>query len=260
MDGSPSVNRVAALYDIHGNLPALEAVLDEVLAAGVDRVVIGGDVVPGPLSGECLERLEALSLPVDVLSGNGEADLVALDGGTMPGRVPEAVHPVLEWVRERLGSRRIGRLADWPATVALRVRGLGRVLFCHATPRDDHTIFTVRTPEATLRPFFEGVGADVVVCGHTHMPFDRRVGDTRVVNAGSVGLPFGSSEAHWLLLGPGVTPRSTPYDIHEAMARTADSGYPGVIPLDAPPSAEAMLDRFDALGPTGAPTENGDPA
>ncbi len=256
-DVPPPVDRVAALYDIHGNLPALEAVLDEVLAAGVDRVVVGGDVVPGPLPVECFERLEALPVPVDVLSGNGEADLVALEAGAMPARVPEPVHPILEWVRERLGPQRIRGLGAWPATVALRVQDLGRVLFCHATPRDDHTIFTVRTPQEALRPFFEGVDADVVVCGHTHMPFDRRIGGTRVVNAGSVGMPFGSSEAHWLLLGPSVIPRSTPYDIPAAMDRIAASGYPGVLPLDAPPSAEAMLDRFDARSPGAAPAENG---
>jgi predicted phosphodiesterase len=254
--GKPA-DRVAALYDIHGNLPALDAVLDEVLGAGVDRVVVGGDVIPGPMPVECLERLEALPVPVDVLSGNGEADLVTLAGGTMPARVPEAVHPILEWVLDRLGPRWIGELAGWPATVSLDIRGLGRVLFCHATPGDDNTIFTVRTPGEALQSFFEGVEADVVVCGHTHMPFDRRVGDIRVLNAGSVGMAFGSSEAHWLLLGPSVMPRRTSYDVPEAMERIARSGYPGLVSLDAPPSADAMLDLFDARSPGAPPAPNG---
>ena len=84
------------------------------------------------------------------------------------------------------------------------VDGLGEVLFCHATPRDDNEIFTRLTPADRLRPLLADVDATVVVCGHTHMPFDRMVGNTRMVNAGSVGMPFGDAGADWLLLGPGA--------------------------------------------------------
>ena len=64
--------RIAALYDIHGNLPALDAVLADAVRAGVDRVVVGGDVLPGPMARECLERLQALDVPTEFLRGNGD--------------------------------------------------------------------------------------------------------------------------------------------------------------------------------------------
>ena len=84
---------------------------------------------------------------------------------------------------------------------AVEIDGLGTVLFCHATPRNEIDIFTRLTPEERLLPVFAGVDASVVVCGHTHMQFDRMVGRLRVVNAGSVGMPFGTTGADWLLLG-----------------------------------------------------------
>ena len=101
------------------------------------------------------------------------------------------------------------------------------MLFCHATPRDEDEIFTKNTPEAVLLPIFDGLGASVVVCGHTHMQFDRRVGSTRVVNAGSVGMPYGEPGAYWLLLGDGVELRRTKYDLDAAAARLRLSASPG---------------------------------
>ena len=108
----------------------------------------------------------------------------------------------------------------------LHVRGLGDVLFCHGTPRSDVEIFTRLTAEERLFPAFEGVDAAVVVCGHTHMPFDRTVRGIRVVNAGSVGMPFGDPGAYWLLLGPDVSPRHQRYDLEAAAARIRASDYP----------------------------------
>lgn len=239
--------RVAALYDIHGNLPALEAVLAEVASERVDAVVVGGDVMPGPRPGACLDRIGALTLPVHALKGNGEADVVRLHRGEAVTRVPERLHDLLRWTAAALDARHLETVAAWPATVRLEVAGAGDVLFCHATPRDDWEIFTRRSPEAALRPVFEPTGADVVVCGHTHMPVDRRVGGVRVVTCGSVGLPFGEPGAHWLLLGPdGIDFRRTDYDREAAVASFAPSGYPGLADLRIvdPPSEAEMLDAF----------------
>jgi putative phosphoesterase len=241
--------RVAALYDIHGNLPALEAVILEMRRAGVDRVVVGGDVVPGPLPCETLARLLDLDLPVDFIRGNGEAAALAHLTGADLDALPEQAREAVHWSAEQLHSEYRRLLASWPGTLRLEIPGLGDVLFCHATPRSDTEIFTRLTPEERLLPIFEGLDVSVVVCGHTHMPFDRTIGTIRVVNAGSVGMSFGEPGACWLLLGPEVQLRRTPYDLAEAAERIRDTNYPRAQDFAAqyvlqPPSEEQMLDVF----------------
>jgi len=113
-----------------------------------------------------------------------------------------------------------------PETLRVHVDELGDVLFCHATPRNDTEIFTRLTPEDRLLSIFEPVGASVVVCGHTHMQFDRMIGRSRVVNAGSVGMPYADPAAYWLLLGPGVELRRTSYDLGRAAERVRATSYP----------------------------------
>lgn len=241
--------RIAAIYDVHGNLPALEAVLDDVAAEDFDGVVVGGDVLPGPMPVACLERLLALSLPTRFLLGNGEVDVLRFRDGEAPSRVPEAFHPGMRWVADALDEGAVQALRDWPSSVRVDVPGLGDALFCHATPRDENAIFTKRTPEEALRPIFERVGAAVVVCGHTHMQFDRTVGDVRVVNAGSVGMPFGATGAFWAVVGPDdVELRSTSYDLEAATELIEETGYPdaGLMRLCEPPTEEEMLAAFEA--------------
>jgi len=184
---SPSATRVAALFDIHGNLPALEAVLHEMRALGVDRVVVGGDVVPGPMPRECLERLLGLDLPVHFIHGNCELSALAQMSaartgavtywGTTSGRpLPEADQIIMKWTALLLQPEYETVLASWPKTMRLSIDGLGEVLFCHGTPRSETEIFTRLTPEKPLLPLFEGLGVSVVVCGHTHMQFRRPSG------------------------------------------------------------------------------------
>lgn len=258
--GDGAMGRVAAIYDIHGNLPALEAVLAEIEAAEVDGVVVGGDVLPGPMPGEVLNRLLALDRPVRYLRGNGDRDVLEVWAGRMPERVPTGVRPTLRWVAERLEATQADALERWPATLRMEIAGLGRVLFCHATPRDDAELFTERTPEAALRPILDLPEVELVVCGHTHIPFDRRVGSTRVVNAGSVGMPFGATGAWWALLGPGVERRRTEYSLDEAAARIVATGYPsaGMADPRTPPSAEAMLEAFERASLGGGEGPRGD--
>jgi putative phosphoesterase len=218
--------RIAALYDIHGNLPALEAVLAEIRLSDADTVVVGGDVLPGPMPRETLARLLDLPLPVRFIHGNGDrAVLEELTGAGASGLPPEAREAV-RWTARQLTPDDRLRLAGWPATLRLAVPGLGAVLFCHATPRNDTEIFTRQTPAVRLLPVFGGQGADIVVCGHTHMQFDRPIGATRVVNAGSVGMPFGAPGAYWLRLGPDVELRHTPYDLAAAAERIRATDYP----------------------------------
>jgi putative phosphoesterase len=194
--------RVAALYDVHGNLPALDAVLEEVERENVDRVVFGGDVISGPWPAETLERVLRLGDRALVVLGNADRDLEP-------------------WRRERLGDEGHAVVLDWPLTVSLDVEGLGRVLFCHATPRSDEEIVTRLTPEERLREILTGVEADVVVHGHVHVRYDRRAAGFRIVNPGSVGLPYETQPgAYWAILGPGVEHRRTKYD-YDAMINAA---------------------------------------
>ncbi len=240
--------RVAALYDIHGNLPALEAVLEDVARARADRVVIGGDVVPGPMPRETLARLLDLELPTQFVVGNGEVAVLAEMEGKESG-VPARYREGIRWNAAQL--RRCDRelLASWQNTLQMEIGGVGKVLFCHATPRNPDDIFTRLTPQDRLVSIFAESNADVVVCGHTHMQFDRAIGRLRVVNAGSVGMPFGDPGAYWLLLGPEVEFHRTEYDLEVAASRIRRTHYPEAEEFAAhnvllPPSEEKMLQAF----------------
>jgi putative phosphoesterase len=241
--------RIAALYDIHGNFPALEAVLQEIREDGVTHVVVGGDVVLGPMPRETLACLLDLDIPVQFIQGNCDRDVLAQMRGVESGTLPEQVRQSVRWVAEQLHSEDERLLASWPKTLSLEIRKLGEVLFCHATPRNDTEIFTRLTPEDRLLPVFQGVNASLVVCGHTHMQFDRMIGSVRVVNAGSVGMPFGEPGADWLLLGPDVELRHTAYDLTKAAERIRDSNYPQAPDFAArnvlePPTEEGILAAF----------------
>jgi len=220
------MNAVAALYDIHGNLPALEAVLRDVRRAGADLVVVGGDVLPGPMATESLDLLGTFEIPVRYLTGNGERETLAAADGREMTTVPPAYQPLVKWGAEQLRPDQIAGLKHWPKTLEIDVPGWGTILFCHATPRNDMDIFTRLTPDDRIAPAFAGVTAPIVVCGHTHMTFDRHVGTIRVLNAGSVGMPFDTPGAHWLLLDAGG-PRfmHTAYDLEAAANRIRATNY-----------------------------------
>ena len=240
--------RIAALYDIHGNLPALEAVLREVRDAGVNHVVVGGDVLPGPMPRETLRRLLDLDIPVQFIQGNGDREVLAPTGA-----VPEPYRDSMRWNAGQLRPEDRQALATWPLTLRIEVDGVGEVLFCHATPRSDTEIFTRLTPEDRLLPIFGGLDVPLVICGHTHMQFDRTIGTARVVNAGSVGMPFGEPGAYWLMLGPDIQLRRTSYDLPTAAARIRATAYPQAEEFASRnvlhPSSEAeMVDVFTRVG------------
>jgi putative phosphoesterase len=200
--------RVAALYDVHGNLPALEAVLAELESTGVDRVVVGGDVVHGAFPSETVAKLRALGERALWVRGNCD-------------RAPN------EYDAQRLNDEQRAFLTGLPLTLSLEVDGLGPVLFFHATPQSDEEIFTRYTPDERLEPMLAGVAEEVLVCGHTHVQVDRDVAGKRVVCAGSVGMPYADEPgAYWALLGPDVEFRRTPYDLESAAERIRTSGWP----------------------------------
>ena len=200
--------RVAALYDVHGNLPALEAVLAELEDVRPDLVVIGGDTVLGPFPRETLEELLALDERARFVRGNCD-------------RAPDG-HAVAELTEDQRAF-----LAGLPLTVSLEVDGVGPVLFCHASPRSDEEIVTRLTPDERLTPMIDGVAERVVVCGHTHVQYNREAAGKRFVNAGSVGMPYENEPgAYWALLGPDVELRRTAYDLEAATERIAASGHP----------------------------------
>ena len=167
---------------------------------GDAQLVFGGDLAAGPMPAETLDRI--MELDVLVLRGNADRELLSEPSGGL----------IDEWVVAQLHDRHREYIAALPEQVELDVEGVGHVLFCHGSPRSDEEMILRTTPDEWLRDMLAGVESDLVVCGHTHMQFDRRVDRWRVVNAGSVGLAYGAPGAHWLALGPGVEHRRTPYD------------------------------------------------
>ena len=194
---------VAALYDIHGNLAALDAVLAEVPDDAT--IVVGGDICAGgDQPSETLARLQGLGERVRWVRGNADRELFPGEGGLVP-------EPLIEEMRGRLSEDEIAFLHGLPST-----QQIGDVLYCHASPRNDVDIFTERTPEERLAPLFDGLDVPTVVCGHTHTQYERTVAGVRVVNAGSVGMPYEAEPgAYWLL---DLVHRRTPYEGAELKA------------------------------------------
>jgi diadenosine tetraphosphatase ApaH/serine/threonine PP2A family protein phosphatase len=237
--------RVAALYDVHGNLPALEAVLSEVDTD--HHIVCGGDLVAGPMPVQCLERLRERG--ATFIRGNTDR---AVAGGAGGDDDPWAER--VRWVREQLNEEQLAFVRSWPHPLSLEVDRLGPVLFCHGSPRSDEEIITAITPPKRLDPMLDGVREEVIVCGHTHVQFDRLVGDRRLVNAGSVGMPYEGEAgiACWALLGPDVELRRSRYDVDSAAEVIRVSSYPDAEEfvqeyLLAPASAEEATAQFEGL-------------
>jgi predicted phosphodiesterase len=182
--------------------------------AGDAQLVFGGDLAAGPMPAETLDRI--MGLDALVLRGNADRELLSGPSGGL----------IDEWVVKQLDDRHREYIAALPEQIELDVEGVGHVLFCHGSPRSDEEMIMKTTPDEWLREMLAGVEADVLVCGHTHMQFDRRVDRWRVVNAGSVGLAYGAPGAHWLLLGPDLEHRRTPYDADAFADRVKTFDWP----------------------------------
>lgn len=216
------VASVAVLSDIHGVLPALDAVLAEPLVGTADRIVLTGDIAAGPQPVQVLDRLLGLGDRVVWVRGNADRDLVDLAAG----RTLDFDDPISDWAARQLMADHVALLGSLPHPVTLDVDGFGRVLFCHGSPRDDNEVVLVDTRLSRWAEALADVGDDVttIVCGHTHMPFVRLAHGRLIVNPGSVGMPYGRVGAHWALLADGaVTLRRTVFDVEVARAQIAST-------------------------------------
>lgn len=217
------MERVAVLADVHGVLPALEAVLAEGDVRAADAIVLAGDIASGPQPVETLDLLRSLGERVVWVRGNADRELVEMARGEFEQEPPDAVSP---WAARELRADQVELLASLPTTVTI-----GEVLYCHATPRDDEEMVLVDSPISRWAQVFGGLPDEVrtVVCGHTHMPFARQVDRRLVVNAGSVGMPYGAPGPSWALVTPeGVQLRRSALDSTKAAERiVAESSYPG---------------------------------
>lgn len=242
-------DRVAALYDVHGNLPALEAVLADVEHEGVDLVLVGGDVIWGPMPAKTLERLRSLGDRAVVIAGNCEREVVERSRSG-----DERRDAWTDWCADRMSPEQLVFVAALPATVAVEIRRLGTTLFCHGSPRSDAEMITARSSQKRLRTILADVGEDVVVCGHTHVQFDRRAAGKRIVNAGSVGMAYEGAPglACWATLGPGVELRRTGFDATAAARAMRATGMPYAedyvqMAVLEPPTADEATAAFERM-------------
>ena len=193
--------RLAVLSDVHGNLPALEAVLADAAAQGAPDVtwVLGDLVAFCPWPAETLARLRALP-NVAFLQGNTDRYLVTGRRPTLPVHSPEdwVAAPArlagrdgnFRWTVERLSYADYEFLRDLPPRLEMEAPGYGRVVAVHATPTDDETVLLPDTPDEEVLRYLSSLDTRLLLYGHTHRPVDRTVGGLRLVNDGSVGLPL----------------------------------------------------------------------
>ena len=238
--------KIATLYDIHGNLPALEAVLAKIEQEDVDAIVVGGDALAGPLPAETLTLLQTIKTPVHYIHGNHESEILRYLAGQPPAGLSSKADEITPKIADQLSPEQQKFIHGWAATVQLNSPSLGKIVFCHATPHNNTHVFTKHTPIEKIEPIFEGIEADIVVCGHTHMQYDLAVGGLRVVNSGSVGMPFGEPGAHWLLIDNEIHFRMTDFDRQAAAERidqpdalNGEAFVKGNI-LNTPSEADAM--------------------
>lgn len=220
--------KLAILSDVHGNLHALDAVLDDIAPQGVDATLALGDFLSGAFDPVGVaDRLMSLGLP----AVRGNHDRYIAEGRDDDWHIDA-------FVRSQLSAAQLGWLQALPPTA---VYG-GTVLLSHGTPRDDNTGWldglvgghAVLQPREHVEREGEGFPYQLLLCGHTHVARSVKLADGRVVvNPGSVGLPFdsGSPDAHYAIVekrsaGWSVSLNSVPYDWQAAAKLAVDRGYP----------------------------------
>lgn len=225
---------------MHGNAPALAAVLAELEREQPDLIVSGGDLTWGPLP----EETFALASSLDARFVRGNADRAVLENVSSTERE--------RWMQAHHTPEMREFLAGFEDYVVVDVDALGPVRFCHGSPRSDEECVTPETPEARVREFSAGVAERVIVTAHVHIQFDREIAGIRSVNAGSVGLPYeGRPGAYWALLGPDIELRRTEYDVDETVALYRASGQPNVEQIVEmmvePPEPREVIDHAEKV-------------
>ncbi len=192
------MTRLAVLADIHGNLPALQAVIDDLAQFDVDQVVVAGDSVNcGPFSRQVLEIITARNWAA--VRGNNA--YYALDFGSC--RAPEhwASFTLPPFLRAHLGAEWLMRLACMPDTLALRFLDAAPIRMFHGIPDDPFVAINPDSAEEQVASWLAGVMETTVICAHSHIPMERQVGRWHIFNPGSVGVPLdGDHRASYMIL------------------------------------------------------------
>ena len=228
---------IAVLADIHGNIQALEAVFEDLeCQESIDHVVVAGDLFTfGPAPNEVLARFQQLPR-ASFLLGNTDRYLVE---GTYPstnggGDWQDKLLFSFQWTAERLEGEGFRFLEAMPAFQVVSESGC-QLLAVHGSPRSDEEGLTVETASNELKEMSIEPQITVLACGHTHIPMDRSIGNLRVVNAGSVGLPFdGDPRACYAIIststngnGPiQVQLRRVAYDVEKVVERFFARDHP----------------------------------
>lgn len=218
------VGRVAVISDVHANVAALTAVLGDIEAQAPDLIVSCGDLTWGSQSDETIALMRALRDRALFVRGNGERAVLEFSAGSR-----EATSPRDQWVPSRHSEQSLAFVAAIPFSLVLDINGLGRVRFCHGSPRGDTEIITPGTPPERFGALSAHIAEQVLVTRHTQIQFDRCVAGRRSVNPGSVGLPCHLGEpgtAYWAMLGPDVSLRQTRYDVVPALPSAMSSATP----------------------------------
>lgn len=240
--------RIAVLSDIHGVLPALEAVLGEPDVRSADRIVLTGDIAAGPMPVETLDLLVSLGERVVWVHGNADREVAEVAGGK------QCDYAISQFAGEQLRPDQVELLGTLPMTHAVELGGLGRTVFFHGTPRKDDEVILVDSAYERWAEVLGDLEADTLVMGNTHMPFVRLVDRRVAVNPGSVGMPYGTAGAHWALLdgeSGGVTLRRTPLDAEAVGDRLiAESRFEGIVAWVGEYIRENYSDRLavEAMG------------
>ncbi len=217
--------RIAILADIHGNVPALEAVLADIATQEVDEVLVGGDLVGrGPQGSRVVQRIRSLGYPT--IGGNHEDYLLEFRRGAIPAdwRTTE------EWAAARFMAAELENDdVAFIQNLEFRICRPGLELV-HGTPASNREGIGPWTSDAELCTHLDQIREDVLVCAHTHRPLERRLGQRAVINVGSVGLPFNRDRrAQYAILSCGsgieVELRQVEYDLDHIFAIYKSSGF-----------------------------------
>ena len=237
------MSRIAVISDIHGNLPALEAVMEDLNRCSPDEVLVAGDLVGrGPGGRQVVERIAATGWRV--LRGNHEDLLLLIRTGSMPANLEgTAMGAAAQWMAHELDDQSAEFVSDLPFSLRSELSPQA-LLVVHGSPSGVSDGLGPWTSDALLEDHVRATEAEVLVCAHTHRPLDRRFADGRVVNIGAVGLPFNRlPKAHYAIFDTSgeevqVERRVVDYDIEATVDTYRRSGF-----ADHSPVIAALLER-----------------